>query len=387
MASGGNPNNYPDIDFKTFWPESDVNFMENMLRATGKFHIIPKYEEEEDSDESSYTLSGQPGGIRATSTPNVNTVPKSFSRETPPIRPVPPPVPKQHVRFMDQQPASIQSSERSDPHDQSNGFNALAQNAALRRASFTAADSSMDITRGQGHIVPQRQFQPELPFHSSRHELQPPPYHTSGQPLPPPHSEVVASYERFPTTQQSLNHIAKQQYQTQQQAGFQPKVSQPPPPPTNSFDRGHRKGSQSDLYQSLPPIPSTNNYDSGQRENTIKKEIMLPAQQQEQQSRGYGHLIVPEQAQHNVVQNRPPHNATYPGNQANLPQFAHNSNQDYVTNPPSLRNPGPSQQVFKQEPMYNPNSISGQNYVTHPPSLEWNNFCPTDGQTGVPLCK
>ena len=57
---------------------------------------------------------------------------------------------------------------------------------------------------------------------------------------------------------------------------------------------------------------------------------MLPAQQQEQQLRGYGHLIVPEQAQHNVVQNVPPHNATYPDNQANLPQFAYNSNQDYV---------------------------------------------------------
>ena len=57
-ASGGNQNDYPDIDFKTFWPETDVNFMENMLRATGKFHIIPKYEEEGDSEESSYNLSG-----------------------------------------------------------------------------------------------------------------------------------------------------------------------------------------------------------------------------------------------------------------------------------------------------------------------------------------
>ena len=45
MASGGDPSVYPGIDFRTFWPDQDVQFMENMLRATGKFHIIPKYDE------------------------------------------------------------------------------------------------------------------------------------------------------------------------------------------------------------------------------------------------------------------------------------------------------------------------------------------------------
>ena len=83
---------------------------------------------------------------------------------------------------MDQQPASIQFPEGTD---QSNiVFKAQAQNAALKRASMSATDS-MDITKGQGHSVHQRHFEPELPFHSSR------------QRMPPPHSEV-ASYERLP---------------------------------------------------------------------------------------------------------------------------------------------------------------------------------------------
>ena len=52
--------------------EDGIRFMENMLRATGKFHIVPKYqmeeEEEEDLEEveeekEDYSLSGQQGQI------------------------------------------------------------------------------------------------------------------------------------------------------------------------------------------------------------------------------------------------------------------------------------------------------------------------------------
>ena len=77
--------------------------MENMLRATGKFHIVLKYqmeEEEEDleeGEEEDYSLSGQQWQIEATSTPDgglQNTVPKSFSTETPCYRVVIPPTPK-----------------------------------------------------------------------------------------------------------------------------------------------------------------------------------------------------------------------------------------------------------------------------------------------------
>ena len=74
--------------------EDDIRFMENMLRAIGKFHIAPKYqmEEEEEEDleeaeeEEDYSLSGQQGQIGATSTlvgGFQNTVPKSFLTEPP----------------------------------------------------------------------------------------------------------------------------------------------------------------------------------------------------------------------------------------------------------------------------------------------------------------
>ena len=49
MATGGS-----DSIIDTRITEDDIRFMENMLRATGNFHIVPKYkmeEEEEDLEE------------------------------------------------------------------------------------------------------------------------------------------------------------------------------------------------------------------------------------------------------------------------------------------------------------------------------------------------
>ena len=92
--------------------EWDVKFMESMLRATGKFHIIPIYEaeeenyeeveEEEEKEEEHYDLRGPRGQIPATSTP-IGTVPRSYSAQPPSYRPVRPPTPRPNsLRFYDQ---------------------------------------------------------------------------------------------------------------------------------------------------------------------------------------------------------------------------------------------------------------------------------------------
>ena len=46
MATGGSDSN---IDPRI--TENNIRFMENMLRATGKFHIVPKYQMEEEEKE------------------------------------------------------------------------------------------------------------------------------------------------------------------------------------------------------------------------------------------------------------------------------------------------------------------------------------------------
>ena len=45
MATGGNPDN-PNVDLTKFWEDKDIEFMANMLRGTGKFHVVPLYGEE-----------------------------------------------------------------------------------------------------------------------------------------------------------------------------------------------------------------------------------------------------------------------------------------------------------------------------------------------------
>ena len=50
MASGGSDID-PRIDMNKLWDDGDVKFMESMLRAMGKFHIIPIYEAEEENYE------------------------------------------------------------------------------------------------------------------------------------------------------------------------------------------------------------------------------------------------------------------------------------------------------------------------------------------------
>ena len=38
MAEGGEN---PKVDLKTFWPDKDVEFMIEMLRATGRYEVVP----------------------------------------------------------------------------------------------------------------------------------------------------------------------------------------------------------------------------------------------------------------------------------------------------------------------------------------------------------
>ena len=108
MASGGSDID-PRIDMNKLWDDGDVKFMESMLRATGKFHIIPIYEAEEENyeevegeEEENYDLRCPRGQIPATSTP-IGTVPRSYSDQPPSYRPVRPPTPRPNsLRFYDQ---------------------------------------------------------------------------------------------------------------------------------------------------------------------------------------------------------------------------------------------------------------------------------------------
>ena len=81
MATGGPSDSNAKIDLQTFWPEKDVQFMASMLRGTGKFHVVPIYEEEE--NETQYTSSAMD-----------TTTPKSFSGQAKNYRAVKPPTPK-----------------------------------------------------------------------------------------------------------------------------------------------------------------------------------------------------------------------------------------------------------------------------------------------------
>ena len=59
MAEGGEN---PKVDLKTFWPDKDVDFMIEMLRATGRYEVVP-LELENVSGPDRY------GHVPATSTP------------------------------------------------------------------------------------------------------------------------------------------------------------------------------------------------------------------------------------------------------------------------------------------------------------------------------
>ena len=48
MATGCPSDSNAKIDLQTFWPEKDVQFMASMLRGTGKFHVVPIYETEDE---------------------------------------------------------------------------------------------------------------------------------------------------------------------------------------------------------------------------------------------------------------------------------------------------------------------------------------------------
>ena len=77
MAIGGPSDSNAKIDLQTFWPEKDVQFMASMLRGTGKFHVVPIYETEDEltyEEEENETL--------YTSLAMDTTTPKSFSGQT-----------------------------------------------------------------------------------------------------------------------------------------------------------------------------------------------------------------------------------------------------------------------------------------------------------------
>ena len=87
MAEGGEN---PKVDLKTFWPDKDVEFMIEMLRATGRYEVVP-LESENVSGPDNY------GHVPATSTPlsgKGDSVPSEFSLLGHTYRKVPPPVPK-----------------------------------------------------------------------------------------------------------------------------------------------------------------------------------------------------------------------------------------------------------------------------------------------------
>ena len=121
MATGGS-----DLIIDPSIIEDDIRFIENMLRATGKFHIVPEMEKEDKDDlkevkeEEDYSLSGQQGLTEATSTPVggfQNAVTKSFSTEPSSYRAVPLPTPKHKVRLADQDPSSLEPPQRPPlPH-------------------------------------------------------------------------------------------------------------------------------------------------------------------------------------------------------------------------------------------------------------------------------
>ena len=87
MAEGGEN---PKVNLKTFWPHKDVEFMIEMLRATGRYEVVP-LELENVSGPDNY------GHVPATSTPlsgKGDSVQSEFSLLGHTYPKVPPPVPK-----------------------------------------------------------------------------------------------------------------------------------------------------------------------------------------------------------------------------------------------------------------------------------------------------
>ena len=146
--------------------------MESMLRATGIFHIVLKYNMEEEEDleeveEEDYSLSGQQGQIGATSTPVggfQNTLPKSFAIEPLSYRVVPPPTPKHNSkRFADQDLSSLEPPQRpSLPHQFAEEYDAPLPMVALRRAPLNTSNLEEEKS-----YSPPKIFGPAFSFHNS----------------------------------------------------------------------------------------------------------------------------------------------------------------------------------------------------------------------------
>ena len=66
MATGGPSDEKSKVDLTRCWAEQDVEFMPAMKRETGKFHVVPRYQEEqqltyeEEEEEARHTPSSKP---------------------------------------------------------------------------------------------------------------------------------------------------------------------------------------------------------------------------------------------------------------------------------------------------------------------------------------
>ena len=89
MATGGPSDSNAKIDLKTFWPEKDIRFMASMLRGTGKFHVVPIYETQDE-----LTYEEEEDETQCTSLAMDTTTPKSYSGQAKNYRAVKPPTPK-----------------------------------------------------------------------------------------------------------------------------------------------------------------------------------------------------------------------------------------------------------------------------------------------------
>ena len=230
MASGdsGDSNIDTRIDLKSFWPEDDVRFMERMLRATGKFHIVPIYqpveEHVEEGEDKHFDFGGPRGRITATSTP-VRTVPRSFSAEPPSYKLVRPPTPRPNsVRSRDQDTSSQNENTLSqnqdhvsqETHDRAplthvnfGQYNMATPDVGVplstvheELGSHTISETlHTNTTFGKSQYEqknpPSSQYE-QMPPHSSQHEQRPlpsfqyeqrPPLSSQYQQRPPPRSQ------------------------------------------------------------------------------------------------------------------------------------------------------------------------------------------------------
>ena len=285
MASGGSDID-PRIDMNKLWEDGGVKFMESMLRATGKFHIIPineaeeeNYEEEEEEEEH-YDLRGPRGQIPATSTP-IGAVPRSYSAQPPSYRPVRPPTPRPNsLRVYDQDISSQNqdiSSQNQDispqvhgnlskqpseippaTHDNLGQYFMPAPMTSFGRTPLSAIDEATENSPQYEHLPPPRPPQPNVTIGGSQYEQLPPsrppqPNVTFGgsqyeqmHPPRPPEPNVTLSGPRYEQKPQS--------YPSRRNVTFESSRYEPLPIPHSSQTNiAHGRS----MYEKVPPPSST----------------------------------------------------------------------------------------------------------------------------------